>query len=133
MQIDLNVFDGDFAFTVRRVSCGAAAARAVSGGGFGGQVPAGARECIVTLKVTDDKTAAQTFFDSNQYAYDAAGRKFSADDKSAIYLKGDQDATHVNPGITIIAKAPFQILANDKIARLELHDSEFSGGVTVSI
>jgi hypothetical protein len=70
-------------------------------------------------------TTAQTFFDSNQYAYDASGRKFSADDKGGIYLKGDQDATQVNPGITIIAKVPFQIPATDKITRLELHDSTF--------
>lgn len=31
----------------------------------------------------------------------------------------------------IIAKVPFQIPATDKIIRLELRDSAFSGGVTV--
>jgi len=42
-------------------------------------MPPGTTECIVTLQVTDDKGEAQTFFDSNQYAFDAAGRKLTAD------------------------------------------------------
>lgn len=127
------VHDGDFAFTVERVSCGAAAASAVSAGGIGEKVPAGAKECIVTMKVTDDKGQAQTFFDSNQYAYDARGRQLSADSTGSIYLSGSQDSTQVNPGITITARVPFQIPANDRIVRLVLHDSAFSGGVNVKV
>jgi len=127
------VHDGDFAFTVERVSCGAAAASAVSAGGIGEKVPAGAKECIVTIKVTDDKGRAQTFFDSNQYAYDARGRQLSADTTGSIYLNGSQDATQVNPGITITARVPFQIPASDRMVRLVLHDSAFSGGVSVKV
>jgi hypothetical protein len=127
------VYDGDFAFTVTHISCGAAAARAVSAGGIGETVPAGARECIFTIRVTDDKGTAQTFFDSNQYAYDAGGRQFSADSKGGIYLHGDQDFTQVNPGITIVARVPFQIPAGDRIVRLVLHDSAYSGGVSVGV
>ncbi len=127
------VHDGDFAFVVRKITCGAAAAAAVGAGGFGEKVPSGARECIITLKVSNDKGQAQTFFDSNQYAYDARGRQFSADTSGSIYLKGDQDATQVNPGITIIAPVPFQIPAGDRIVRVVLHDSAFSGGVSVRL
>jgi integrase/recombinase XerC len=123
--------DGDFAFTVERVSCGAAAARAVDGGGFGEKVPAGARECIVTMLVADDKGTAQTFFDSAQYAYDARGRQFSADTNGSVFLHGDQDGTQLNPGIAITARVPFQIPARDRIVRLMLHDSAFSMGVAV--
>lgn len=126
------VHDGDFAFTVQRLTCGSSAAAAVSAGGIGEKVPVGAVECIVTMKVTDDKGSAQTFFDSDQYAYDARGRQFSADTNGSIYLHGDQDATQVNPGITITALVPFQIPRGDRITRLVLHDSTFSGGVTVT-
>ena len=85
------------------------------------------------MRVTDDKGAAQTFFDSDQYAYDARGRQFSADTNGSIYLHGDQDATQVNPGITITALVPFQIPRGDRITRLVLHDSAFSGGVAVTV
>jgi hypothetical protein len=125
--------DGDFAFVVKRKSCGAAAAAAVYAGGMGETVPAGAVECIFTIRVTDDKGTAQTFFDSNQYAYDAAGRQYSADTNASVYLAGDVDATQVNPGITITARVPFQIPAGVRITTLVLHDSAFSGGVTVKV
>jgi hypothetical protein len=125
--------DGDFAFTVENETCGAAAAAAVYAGGVGETVPAGAVECIFTIKITDDKGVAQTFFDSNQYAYDAAGRQYSADTNASVFLQGDMDNTQVNPGITITAKLPFQIPAADKLTQLQLHDSMFSGGVTVRV
>ena len=125
--------DGDFAFVVKGVSCGAQAAGAVNSGGIGETVPSGALECIVTMSVTNDKSQAQTFFDSNQYAYDAKGRQFSADLNGSIYLTGDQDGNQINPGITVTAPVPFQIPAGDTIVKMVLHDSEFSGGVTVRV
>lgn len=125
--------DGDFAFVLQSSYCGNSAARAVGEGGFGESVPASAIECIFTIKVTDDEGTAQTFFDGNQYAYDSAGQQFSADNDGGTFLKGDQDDTQVNPGITITAKVPFQIPRGVKITRLVLHDSAFSGGVTVKV
>jgi hypothetical protein len=128
------VHDGDFSFTVKSVTCGAAAAAAVGGqDGFGETIPPGAAECIATMIVTDDKAEAQTFFDNNQYAYDKAGKKLSADTDGGIYLTGDQEGKQLNPGITITALVPFQIPAGDSIVRLELHDSAFSGGATVQV
>ena len=127
------VKDGDFAFVVKSVLCGAQAAAAVNSGGIGETVPSGALECIVTMTVTNDKSQAQTFFDSNQYAYDAKGRQFSADSNGSIYLTGDQDGNQINPGITVTAPVPFQIPAGDTIVKMVLHDSAYSGGVTVRI
>ncbi len=132
-QIGRTVKDGDFAFVVNGMSCGANAAAAVNPDGVGETVPAGAQECLVTMSVTDDKGSAQTFFAENQYAFDAAGHKFSADSNGAIYVSGANDDTQVNPGITISAIVPFQIPAGDQIVSLELHDSAFSGGVTVHL
>lgn len=57
-------------------------------------MPSGTQECIAELQVTDDKSTAQTFFDSNQYAYDSAGDQFTAD-TNGIYLTGDKDDTQV--------------------------------------
>jgi hypothetical protein len=66
--------DGHFAFRVKGITCGYAAAQAVHGDpDVTGAKPAGTTECIVRLRVTDDKGEAQTFFDSDQYAYDARG------------------------------------------------------------
>jgi hypothetical protein len=125
--------DGDFAFRYEGIDCGPAAARAVySSPDFTGPKPAGTTECIVRLRITDDKGTAQTFFDSNQYAYDAHGRQFSAD-SNGTYLTGDRDDTQLNPGVSITALVPYNIPAGDKIASLVLHDSEVSGGVTVTI
>jgi Domain of unknown function (DUF4352) len=125
--------DGDFAFVVESESCGAGAAGAVDAGGMGETVPAGAVECIFTIKITDDKGAAQTFFDENQYAYDANGKQYSADSNGGTFLSGDKDDTQVNPGITITAKVSFQFSADVKITQLQLHDSAFSGGVTMRV
>ncbi|MHB1210564.1 MAG: DUF4352 domain-containing protein [Acidimicrobiales bacterium] len=125
--------DGDFAFVVKSVSCGAQAAAAVNAGGIGERVPTGAQECIVSMSVTNDKTQAQTFFDSNQYGYDAKGRQFSADSNGSIFLAGDQDMDQINPGITVTARVPFQIPAGDTMVKIVLHDSAYSGGVTVRL
>lgn len=128
------VSDGDFRFTVKDVTCGAAAAAAVEGtDGFGEKIPAGAAECIVTMTVSNDKSQAQTFLDSAQYAYDQQGRKLSADTSGAAFLAGDQELTQLNPGITVTARVAFQIPSGDKIVRLELHDSLFSEGATVQV
>ncbi len=127
------VKDGDFAFKVESWSCNPADAKAVDPDGFGEHVPANAQECIAAIKVSDDKGDAQSFFDSDQFAYDSNGRKFSADTQGGIYLHGDQDGQQLNPGISVVAKVPFQIPRTGKVVRLALHDSAFSGGVTVRV
>jgi hypothetical protein len=125
--------DGDFSFVVESFTCGAAPAKAVDPDGIGEKVPAGSQECLATIKVTNDKKSSQTFFASNQYAYDAQNRQFSADETGALYISNSNSVAQVNPGVTIVALVPFQIPASDKIVRLELHDSAFSGGVQVDI
>jgi hypothetical protein len=125
--------DGDFAFQVKAIDCGQAEAQAVyNDPDITGNMPPGTKECIVELWVADDKDVAQTFWDSNQYAYDARGQQFTADD-NGIYLTGDKNATQLNPGVSITALVPFNIPSGDTITQLQLHDSEFSGGVTVQL
>ena len=131
--IGTKVYDGDFAFVVNSVTCGASAAAAVNDNGIGETIPAGAQECLVNMTVSNDKSQAQTFFDSSQYAYDAQNHQFSADTSGSVYISGDQDGTQINPGVTISAVVPYQIPANDSITKLVLHDSDFSSGVTVAV
>jgi hypothetical protein len=125
--------DGDFAFQVKGIACGQAEAQAVyNDPDITGTMPPDTKECIVELRVTDDKDVAQTFYDSNQYAYDPRGQQFTADD-NGIYLTGDKNATQLNPGVSMTALVPFNIPSGDSITQLQLHDSEFSGGVTVNL
>lgn len=113
--------------------CGRTAAEAVyNDPDLTGSKPSGTKECIVELRVRDDKGEAQSFFDSNQYAYDSSGHQFTADD-NGMYLTGDKDDIQVNPGVSITALVPYNIPSGDRISRLILHDSEFSGGVTVHL
>lgn len=132
-QIGQVVKDGSFAFTVQSVQCGAQAAAAVNADGAGETVPPGAQECLVTMTVQDIKGSAGTFFASNQYAYDADGHQYKADDMASTLLPNANDDSQVNPGITITAIVPFQIPGSVTLTKLVLHDSAFSGGVTVRL
>lgn len=124
--------DGDFAFTVKGMQCGVTS---VGNGPVTEAAPAGSQWCLVTMSVTNDKATSQDFFASNQYAIDSKGRQFSADDTAIIYLPGNDSAAFsaINPGITVSAVVPFQLSTSDSIKQLVLHDSAFSGGVTVNV
>lgn len=122
--------DGKFAFKVRRVKCGVTAL----GTGYATiKVPPGAQWCLVSMSVRNIKDSPQTFHATNQYAYTPEERKLSADKGAIHYIPNDEDAIkrEVNPGVKIKVVVPFQLSESDRIKRFELHDSSFSGGVTV--
>ena len=98
-----------------------------------GDVPSGAQECLIYMNVTNDKGSMQTYFASNQYAYEHNGRKFSSDSNVATFLTGANSYLDVNPGITIQVIVPFQIPGNVSLFYLTLHDSAFSKEVTVPL
>jgi hypothetical protein len=88
--------------------------------------------------VTNIGNQSQTLDDSAQYVYDASGRKFSAGSAADIDLSGanGQGSTwldDINPGNTVHGKIAFDMPAGDKAVKIELHDSLFSGGVTVKL
>jgi hypothetical protein len=118
--------DGDLAFQFKGITCGYAATLAVySDPAATGPQPVGTTECIIELRVTNEKNKPQAFFDWNQYAYDARGHQLPADPNNAE-LTGDRDGTRLRPGTSITALVPFNIPAGDSITRLELHDSGLS-------
>lgn len=123
--------DGDFAFQFTGISCGQAAAQTVyNDPDFPGNLPAGSEECIANLRIADNGNEAQSYSDTNQYAYDARGRQFSADTNDENLVEPD---AQINPGLSITAQVAFNIPAGDTLVRLELHDTSFSQGVIVRI
>jgi len=124
--------DGDLAFQFKGITCGYSATLAVySDPAVTGAQPVGTTECIIELRVTDGQDKPQTFFDWDQYAYDARGHQLPADPNNAD-LAGDKDGTRLRPGTSITALVPFNIPAGDSVTRLELYDSGLSG-VTVRL
>ena len=92
---------------------------------------------IVELSVKNIGDSSQLLSDSSQYLYDTPGNRYSADGAAGLYLSVDGASsvwfTQVNPGNTVTGKIAFDVPAGTKIATAELHDSTFSGGVTVNL
>lgn len=122
--------DGKFEFTVQKIQCGV--------GKVGDSVlnkSAQGQFCLVTLKVSNIGKEAQIFDGGNQKAYGADGAQFSADSTAGIYANTNDDAflNQINPGNTVTGTVIFDIPKTAKLAKLELHDSMFSGGVLVAV
>lgn len=124
------VRDGKFEFTVQGVKCGVDKV----GGEFLEEKAQG-QFCLVTVKVKNIGKEAQHFSDSNQKAYGADGAEFSADSGAGIYANEKAEAlfNQINPGNEVTGVIVFDIPKDAKLAKLELHDSAFSGGVTVEV
>ncbi|WP_159621423.1 DUF4352 domain-containing protein [Ruania rhizosphaerae] len=89
---------------------------------------------LVHLSVTNIGNEAQHFFDSDQTMLDTEGREHSADSEAGIYLEdNDTLLNEINPGNTLEGVIVFDIPADATPAELELHDSAFSGGVTIAL
>ena len=121
--------DGDFTFVVTSVEDGPP----IIGTPEFGVEPQG-KFVLVTLTVTNNGDSAGSFFGSNQFLIDTEGRKASADDEAAIYLEEAQSFyEEINPGNSLTGVVVFDIAVDAVPASLELHDSAFSGGVTVTL
>ncbi|SDU62291.1 DUF4352 domain-containing protein [Jiangella alkaliphila] len=121
--------DGDFTFVVDAVEDGP---ERIGDDAFG--VSPQGRFVYVTITVTNHGDAPGSFFGDNQYLIDTEGRKASADAEAAIYLPESQSLyEEINPGNTLTGTVVFDIAADAVPAAVELHDSLFSGGVTVSL
>ena len=74
-------------------------------------------------------------FDSEHKIIDTQGRTFEANSSAAISIEGNSDVwlTDVNPGNTATGTMVFDMPKGATPASIELHDSMFSAGVTVSL
>lgn len=89
---------------------------------------------VVHLTIENIGNEAQSFFGDNQKLVDTQGRTFSADTTAAIYVDDASSMyAEVNPGNTMKGVVVFDVPTGTVPASLELHDSAFSGGVTVAL
>jgi hypothetical protein len=122
--------DGKFQFVITRIS------HAKSAGDSFLEEKAQGEYTVLHVTVTNIGTVAQTFDDSTQYVYDARGRQFSADTSADIdgnSSSGQVFLEQINPGDTVTGKIYFDMPKGVKAVRAALHDSMFSGGVTVPL
>jgi len=124
------VRDGKFEFVVSKVDCGKSSV------GTGGLVKkAQGQFCLVSLTVTNVGDKSQYLDGSSQMALDAQGRQFSADAAAGVYL-GDQGNTflnQINPGNKVDGQLVFDVPKEVRLVKLQLHDSPFSAGVSVTL
>ncbi len=121
--------DGDFNFVVQALDC----SFTEMGGEYVGTTAQG-QFCVTSLSVTNIGNSAQTFDGDNATLLNAAGQKFSADSEAALYLEDSASFyEEINPGNTLNSKVIFDVPSGTIPTAIELHDSMFSGGVTVAL
>ncbi|WP_346619215.1 DUF4352 domain-containing protein [Blastococcus montanus] len=121
--------DGKFNFVVNGVDCSTTQ--------IGNQylnTTAQGQFCIVDVTITNIGDKAQSFFGDNAKLFNAQGQEFSADSGAGMYLEDSSSLyEEINPGNTLNSKVIFDVPAGTTPTAIELHDSSFSGGVTVDL
>lgn len=89
---------------------------------------------IVTMTVSNISDQPKGLSPSDQKLIDSQGRTFSPDTSAALNLETDVAFwDEINPGNTVTMPVVFDMPVDAVPASIELHDSMFSGGVTVSL
>ncbi len=88
---------------------------------------------VVTVSVTNIGNEPQSFFATNQKLIDAQGRKYEPSSKADLYINEDALGTDINPGNAIQVKLAFDVPPGTTASALQLHDSMFSGGVSLAL
>lgn len=125
------VRDGKFEFVVRSVQPGLSE---VGDNPFLNQKAQG-QFVIVTLSVQNIGDRPQGFSPSNQKLFDTEGRSFETNTSAQIALDNNDIAVwdNINPGNTVDVSLVYDMPVGAVPASIELHDSMFSGGVTVNL
>lgn len=128
-KVGQKVRDGQFEFTVMKVQKGVKSI----GDQYLNQKAQG-QYVLVGVTVTNIGDKAQLLADSSQKVRDAKGREFSTDTAAGIYLEDNKVfLNEINPGNTVKGTLVFDMPKDAAPASIELHDSPFSGGVTVQL
>jgi hypothetical protein len=124
------VRDGSFAFVVTGVEPGV---RTLGNGAWSST--AQGEYVQVRVTVTNIGDEAQTFSDSSQKLIDAQGRQFDAATGVAVMYVPDSEAflNNINPGNSVNGVLVFDVPRGLAPAAVDLHDSPFSGGVSVAL
>jgi hypothetical protein len=128
-KVGTAVRDGEFEFTVTKVEKGVASV----GASFLEEKAQG-QFVLVHVTVKNIGTKPQTLIDSVQKLRDGQGREFTTDSTAAIVIKGNAVFfNEINPGNSVKGTLVYDMPKDAKPASIELHDSMFSGGVTVAL
>jgi Domain of unknown function (DUF4352) len=121
--------DGKFAFTVTRVKKGVHRV----GDQYTGQTAQG-QYVLVYVTVRNIGTEASTFDNSSQKLTDVQGRNFDTDTVATISM-ADANAflKDINPGNGVNGILVYDVPRGTRLKSIDLHDSMFSGGVTVPL
>ena len=124
------VRDGKFEFTVTSIKCGISRV----GDSYLNKTAQG-QFCEVNVTVKNIGTQPQLFDGSNQIAYGPNNVMYENDGEAELYANSDTQTflNEINPGNSVNGVLVFDIPKDAKITKLELHDSAFSGGVTVQV
>lgn len=121
--------DGQFEFVVSGIECGATK--------IGSQhfnTTAQGMFCVVELTITNVGDEPRSFSGENATLHNAADQEFSADSEAAFYLEdADPFYEEINPGNILRTQVVFDVPVGMTPTSIELHDSAFSGGVTVAV
>lgn len=123
------VRDGEFEFTVTKVKKGVASV----GSRYLKQKAQG-QYVILNVTVKNIGEKPQLLSDSEQKVRDGSGREFSTDSTAGIYIEDNKVFfSEINPGNSVKGQLVFDMPKGAKPATVELHDSLFSDGVSVSL
>ena len=123
------VRDGRLEFVVTAVSCGHATVGRLITRKAQGQF------CIVDVSVSNIGTKAQAFADSFQKLIAADGKEYSADTTAGVIANesGTTIWNNLNPGAKVTGKMVYDIPKDAIVSKVELHDSPFSTGATITL
>ncbi len=125
--------DGKFAFTVNKFACG----ETTVGTNQYLQATAQGQFCRLNITINNTGTESQDLSDSNQYVYDASGKKYTASTAADLYAQpgaaGGTWLSTINPGNSVTGDVIFDVPKGTTPITAELHDSAFSGGVKVTL
>ncbi len=89
---------------------------------------------VITLSVKNIGNEPQNYFGQNQKVIDSSGREYSPNSEADMYMNTDvAPLGDINPGNSIQVKVPFDVPPGTNLTELELHDSMFSGGVSIKL
>ena len=129
-QIDQEVQDGTFAFTVTDVEM----TKTIGDGTL--QKTSQGTYVVFSMNVKNVGDTPQSFNGGNQTLLDTAGQEYAVDGGADYNLNTDVPAglgAEINPGDQISVKIAFDLPPGAHPSALKLHDSKFSGGAVVRL
>lgn len=124
-----NAVDADLQFTVTKIKTGVTQ---IGDPDFGAE--ADGEFTIVNMTIENVGAEPAYFDESEQYAFNAEGAKFSADGEASIYLDDSNSFfEEINPGNKVKGKIVFDMPEGVDAKTLELHGGMFTEGVTINL